>query len=654
MHKALLFSFILIANTCYSRINESTIRAVLLQKFADYIEWPKNALADSFSIGIVGQDTAIINNLQKLSQGKAIHKRPVKIRVFPNPDQVEPCNILFISTSENFRIEKYWGEIEHRPTLFVTEDLPNMLFSMINIEYRPETKTFSFVINKSNLMLANLQAQPDLLLVGGTEIDIRDLYKSTKKQLDTELEKVAEQKKLIALQLKKILAQNKGLAKQTEEMKKQIATINLHKDIINIQRNTLDSLGYTIRQKEDFIKKNKQLISTQQNIISQQKESVEQKETELSRLNGQLQYIASQIHKKQEILQAKDMQLEEKEFVISSQQQYLWYMLIGSAFILLALSFIVYAYRSKASANKILDEKNLMLEKHQKEIHKQSEELLAINNQINAQKDELEQTIDKLQETQSQLIQSEKMASLGTFTAGIAHEINNPINFITSGIEGIKTVVEPMTKFVNSILATAPSRPSRTILEMKDLIEGLQLMAENIETGANRATEIVKGLNEFSRSDDMVLIQTDIRKSIESTLLILNNEIKKRIAIEKYYEAIPPIYCYQNKINQVLLNIIGNATQAIEGKGTIRISTQPYGKDKIKLKIADSGKGIDSENIEHIFEPFYTTKEVGKGTGLGLAICYSIIEQHNGKISVKSAVNEGTEFTITLPINPNE
>jgi PAS domain S-box-containing protein len=272
-------------------------------------------------------------------------------------------------------------------------------------------------------------------------------------------------------------------------------------------------------------------------------------------------------------------------------------------------------------------------------------------------------TIQRLKETQSQLIQSEKLASLGILTAGIAHEINNPINYINSSILSLEMLANELIDIIKTYETITPENIQEKLKEIKesmnlsDTIEGVTVLSNNIKVGAKKTADIVKSLRIFSRSDSDIPILSDINENIDSTLILLHNQYNDRIKIIKNYERIPLVNCYPGKLNQVFMNLLANAIQAIEDQGTITIKTlhMPSGfpdfkKECIFISIRDTGKGIPLEIRNKVFEPFFTTKEIGKGTGLGLSISYGIIEQHKGKMEFTSSVVKGTEFKLYLPL----
>ena len=270
------------------------------------------------------------------------------------------------------------------------------------------------------------------------------------------------------------------------------------------------------------------------------------------------------------------------------------------------------------------------------------------------------EAFEQLKSAQSKLVEAEKMASLGVLTAGVAHEINNPVNFISGGIESLKDNYEELKKLLELIESPEPGKSLEELwksihsfkeeIDLKSMLPEMEILISTIENGALRTSEIVKGLRNFSRLDEDEMKKASIEEGINSTLIIINNTIKNKIKVIKEFSAIPEIMCYPGQLNQVFLNILSNAADAIVGSGEIGIKILQ--KDNfISIAFSDSGTGMPKEVIAHIFEPFYTTKQVGKGTGLGLSISYGIIKKHKGSIEVKSEVGKGTEFIIKLPIN---
>jgi len=262
------------------------------------------------------------------------------------------------------------------------------------------------------------------------------------------------------------------------------------------------------------------------------------------------------------------------------------------------------------------------------------------------------QRTQELKQTHTQLIQAEKMSSLGQMVAGIAHEINNPLSFVHNNLYIIKTdlenICELLEKYQDKHLSIEDIKSFEIEIDIEETIDELKDVLENSSTGVQRIRDIVLNLRNFARLDEGERKSVDLYEGIDNSLMILNHKIKKGITIDKNYQPIPPLFCESGRLNQVFVNILNNASDAIEEKGTIRIEGYEE-NNHIVLIFSDTGCGIPKEQVEKVFEPFYTTKPVGDGTGLGLSIVYSIIEDHKGKISVESEPGK-TVFRIELPV----
>lgn len=272
----------------------------------------------------------------------------------------------------------------------------------------------------------------------------------------------------------------------------------------------------------------------------------------------------------------------------------------------------------------------------------------------------LEAANNQLKETQAMMVHSEKMRSLGELVAGIAHEINNPINFIHGNIMILQNYTKDIFKLIEMYETNEGSISEETKEEIKDYKKQIDLefikddindLIKSCIEGTERTKNIVLDLKNFSRMEAMVLTQFDIPKEIDTTLNILNNKYKNRITVIKNYEQdLPKIEAYGGQLNQVFMNILDNAQDAMPQGGTLTINALKV-NDNVKIEFIDTGLGISQENIGKIFDPFFTTKAVGKGTGLGMSISYRVINDHNGTINVESEIGVGTKFTIVLPIS---
>lgn len=287
------------------------------------------------------------------------------------------------------------------------------------------------------------------------------------------------------------------------------------------------------------------------------------------------------------------------------------------------------------------------------------QQLTRLTQQLEAEKQQQQVLINKLEEAHNQLLQSEKMAAIGQLAAGVAHEINNPVGFIFSNLQSLQDYLSRMLKYVDLLSKIVDKVPQPTLHQLKaDYVQRNQLamvladcpdlLNESLE-GAERVMAIVKSLKEFSHVDSKEWSAADITSGIESTLRVINNELKYKAEVVRHYaDDLPMLYCQPMQLNQVFMNLLVNAAQAMDNFGRIEIDVS-FDEQKFVIKVRDSGKGIAPEHMKRIFEPFFTTKPVGQGTGLGLSLSYTIVRRHKGSINVESTPDVGTCFIIELP-----
>ena len=345
------------------------------------------------------------------------------------------------------------------------------------------------------------------------------------------------------------------------------------------------------------------------------------------------------------LLQAKQLEMKERYQL----------MLIAFSLVLL-LSLLMMAIRLRKS-HKSLDILN-------KELRHANENL---EKNVAERTKKLSNALKELKQSQTQLIQAEKMSSLGQMIAGIAHEINTPLGYIKSNVEmindmfvQIKKLLTEQDELMKLLMSDTTDAQvlEKKVLHLNELNQNIQedeivqganeLLSDSLE-GIKDISELVTNLKNFSRLDLAKVTQTDLHQCLESTLSIAKNILKYKVVVKKAFSTIPKIACSPSQINQVFLNLLNNAAHAIEKKGIILIKT--YVDDKyVHISFQDNGKGIPKDILPQIFNPFFTTKAIGEGTGMGLSISYKIIEQHHGHIKVVSKVGKGTKFVVSLPI----
>jgi|GEM_PF-174140 len=302
------------------------------------------------------------------------------------------------------------------------------------------------------------------------------------------------------------------------------------------------------------------------------------------------------------------------------------------------------------------EENLLQYQNHLEElVVERTKQLAAANSALESDREELEILLSKVEEAQQQLLQSEKMAAIGQLAAGVAHEINNPVGFVNSNLGTLKTYVGNLFAVIDAYQAV-DAGADRKMLEAAQQKADLEFLREDLpslllesQDGLNRVTKIVQDLKDFSRVDQAEHQLANLNEALESTLNVVWNEIKYKAEVVRELGDIPEIECVPAQINQVFMNLLVNAAQAIEQRGSITLRSG-LENGYVWFEFADTGKGMNAETVKRIFEPFYTTKPIGQGTGLGLSISYDIIvKKHGGRIDVSSEPGQGTTFRLWLP-----
>jgi signal transduction histidine kinase len=622
--------------SAFSQSASEKLKTALVYRIANCVKW-NSETSPVFTVGIVSNNQVLIEKFNELSKIAKIHNKPIKIMVFPDIKSMKPTHVLYVDQSYDQSFSLILNKIAKQNTLVVSDEHNKPGEIMVNLLVDPQTSAYTFEYNRANIIFAGLELAEEIILLKGTEIEIRALYLQAKKLWDDQQTVVAELKKRSDLQNKDIAYKNDSIMamkNNIDENELKIANqmvVLARKDSLStalngkiVQQQALLNLNL-FQTKKLFNEKcaNEELIRNQKKIISRQLVFSDS----LSALNS----------KKQQELIDRNKALNEKETLIQKQAYWLVISILIILIVVASIVIISRAYILNRRARKKIAE----------------------------QKEELETALQQLTSAQQQLVQSEKMASLGVLIAGIAHEINNPINFINTGVDGIEKVIEKVILLFSELNKLTAQSKEGEIKKLVDLIQDIkfqrslevvpQLLA-NIKIGVKRTIGITNGLRVYACMDTEKKSLCDINQIIDSALLLVNPLINQEIEMIKKYGEIHQIKAFPGKLGQVFVNILSNAVDSIHGSDTqlekhsITITTREIGKN-IVLEFADTGKGIPPDVLPKIFDPFYTTKKVGKGTGLGMSISQSIIEEHNGKITAGNNSDRGVTFTIKIPQN---
>ncbi|MDP3424985.1 MAG: ATP-binding protein [Burkholderiaceae bacterium] len=342
--------------------------------------------------------------------------------------------------------------------------------------------------------------------------------------------------------------------------------------------------------------------------------------------------------------------LDGRVFELVSRPQYMAEQIVGRVF---SVQDVTQRTRDAQALRESRDELELR-------VRERTAQLETLNADLQAEKERLAELVRELEAAQAQLMQSERMASIGQLAAGVAHEINNPVGFVNSNLGSLKLYVDKLMRLLTvyeqaevALPADVATAVQATKAEVDldfmrtDLTE---LVAESLD-GLQRVTRIVQDLKNFSHPDESERQLADIEQGLDSTLRVVWNELKYKATVTKVFAGLPQLVCHPFQLNQVFMNLLVNAGQSIETKGTITLRTG-YDDAWLWVEIEDTGKGIKPDNLVRIFDPFFTTKPVGKGTGLGLSMAYGIVKKHGGRIDVRSQVGQGSCFRVWLPREP--
>jgi len=850
----------------FSQVNESKVKAVYLYQLAQQINWPNEKELNTYRIGLLTNDSAFVASSREIANTSLLKKKPLEIIPLQINSDFNALQIFFVDEAFVSRVPYLTDRMNAKKTLLVTYNSSDQLFFDINIFRSDETQTLSFEVNLANLRADGFTYNSDILVLGGSLVDLKAIYKESIAKLDSQsqvLNTLYDQVKALNIEKK---------AFQTIVKQLRYKTDSLSNDI-KLKENHLDELSDYTEHQNTILAEREMEITSQTNQLSRLIENTSKQESELVNSEKRLRFLNNEIETKQQLINNQKEELTTQLDLISAQQnqlstqrRFLIVSIILAFTFIIAIIAVVIALRLKhklskrlkslvnkktkeleisrqyyrslieyspvslfefdithlinhldflennqnsrkedrdedivdalsqmkllnqnqtakaftgefqaydkeelirniinqnssesilidlqaigkkdrthrtelqllnpdgklknaivswillpdesgvelnrllialldvsqmkqyeralqqhreeletlvrkrtqrisdlntelSSANDSLNIKNenlfkqnVILEEQKNEISNLNKQIVEANTGLTIQKEEIERTYLELKETQLQLIESEKMASLGMLTAGVAHEINNPINFISAGgqalgmmLNDIKQHVDALSDEYKSINTDLPLLDNfLETMNTEDYFHHSEELLENIYNGIERTAAIINSLNTYSHDSTEMFEQYPVAKAIDSALVMLQAEYKHRVVITRNYIDNPIIDCWPGKLNQVFVNILSNAIQAITKSGHITIQMEFISNQtEVKVSINDDGQGMSDATLKKIFDPFFTTKQAGQGTGLGLYITYSIILQHKGSINMESHLGKGTEVVIILPL----
>lgn len=636
IHKgiALLLVTLLISQLALAQTDRQRQMVASTYSFIKNIEWTEKD--GPFKIHVITTDDGLKAEFRSTSATQKFSGRSVEVSFTSYVIVPQDADVIFVSNRYNATIPTLLDRIGGTSVLLITDRYDKQRDIMIN--FLDSSSGLTFEMNRANIINQGLRIKPGMEDLGGSEIDLAKIFKQVRDSVRA-MELRAEELQEQFDELKINTAAATGIfLRQTDEINDKNREIQQKELQIALQTQALDSLRNEFAESEKRLLELTSTLEEREDDLAILTEEIDLQKDRVAEGNKTLQEQQDRIASQNKEIAQREKRLGEMSTIVNSQQSALIFLVLFLV-VLVVLSFLIFtAYRArKRAAKKLAD-----------------------------QKEDLARLLEELQETQSQLVQSEKMASLGVLTAGIAHEINNAINFVYSGIHilsdkfsEIRPVISRVTElneneedFKSTLQGLVEEREKAGYDEAQEVIDQ---MISSIKVGAERTTEIVKGLRIFSRSETERKTKIDINDDIDVALLLLNSRHKDALQINKNLaDNIPEIDGYKGQLSQAFLNIINNSIDAVSDKGkegVINVSTSINGKS-IEIAVKDNGKGMTEEEQQKIFDPFYTTKKIGAGTGLGLAITYGIVERHEGTISVNSKLGEGAEFIIKLPL-PN-
>jgi signal transduction histidine kinase len=628
MKKIILISKVLLMVFCFficattssfaQQLGSEKIKAAYIYNFIKHVSWPNEDKKTHYVIGVYG-DATFAKQLNKILSKRVIKNKPLEIVVVKNIKAGRKTDLFFTATSKNKELTTIASTLRSSETLLVTDNSVDKHNVMINLVNHTENSVISFEVNKSNIVFEHLEMSTELLLQGGTELDVATLYRETEVAMQAIREREVQLTQKLAMQQKQIMTTEKKLGVLNKNLIQREKVADEHQQELQVLKTDIELQQRSVKTKEQQLGKiATQLNSAEKNLLNQQSSVLKKEQENITMAKkilankGILQQQQQQISQQGEQLNQKNQELEYRKERIDKQQFYLLLMAIFISLLVLISGLVV---------------------------------LLFIKNKRTTRT--LSQTLDNLQSMQEQLIQSEKMASLGTLTAGVAHEINTPLGIaVTSTSSALESTEKIRKNFETGNLTRSA---------MAAYFEGME-RSSNLNT--NALERVIELLNNFKQvAADQVVgeeREIDLVSYIEEVMSTLSAEMKRfRVSYRYTGESEFIITTIPGALAQVLTNLVTNSLKhAFEGResGNIIVELSKMVDGRAALVFKDDGHGMNQHVLDNIFEPFFTTKRNSGGTGLGMNIVYNIICQKlQGTIKIESEPEQGASFNIILP-----
>jgi signal transduction histidine kinase len=621
----LLLHFALASNGYPQQLQRHKAIAAYIYNFAKNVQWQNESALKEFKFLIIGQDQIVIDEISAISKAKPLRNKPIRVSLATSLQSIDSAQLIFVTKENEKDIVHLFERIEGKNILLVSEGYNDQQYTMINL-IDSEKGTILFEINKANIIKQHLSLMDDLILLGGSKVDVAALFHEGQQRLDN----MKKYSKVLEDTLKGL---EKAISSKSKEMQVQKDSLDRQTEQIQRQQKILSSQLQEFKSREKTLQK--QILKTQEQQLLYQNTSHELKKLQRDLLKGsdQLREQQDKIKLQQEEILSQSNILKKQGATINRQRSIV-YLLLTIIFLVIILVLTIYkGYKNKQKSNQNLEHKVL----------ERTDELRTLNEQLNIELVERKRAEKDKDKLQTQLLRSQKMEAVGRLAGGVAHDFNNLLTAITGF----------------------------TSLAMMKLDKSAPVYADlkQVSSAASKAAGVVRQLLLFSRKQPMEPVLIHLNDTIQNLLKIIERIIGEDITIETIFEdGIPAIRGDEGNIEQVLMNLVVNARDAMPGGGKIVMKTENVMIDEnfckcfhvghpgkyVCISVSDTGTGIDAQALEHIFEPFFTTKEAGKGTGLGLSVVFGIMEQHKGWVNVFSEPGNGATFKVYFPFSIEE